>query len=187
LNILGRPKEAMEQIDIALKLDPMNPFIITFYAIDLQLIRKYDESISEFYNALKIEPNYPFAAGNLANALYMKGRYKEALEFLKSSNNDDLEMLKALENGYAEGSFKGAIISQAKLLELRSKTQYCNPTDIATFYALAGENDKAMHWLERAYELRDPNLPYLLEPEWDALRNDPRFQELAKKMNLPCK
>ncbi len=35
LNILGRPKEAMEQIDIALKLDPMNPFIITFYGIDL--------------------------------------------------------------------------------------------------------------------------------------------------------
>jgi tetratricopeptide (TPR) repeat protein len=117
----------------------------------------------------------------------MKGRYKEAMQFLKSSNIDDLEMLSALENGYTEGGFKGAIISQAKLLELRSKTQYCNPTDIATFYALAGENDKAMHWLERAYELRDPNLPYLLEPEWDALRNDPRFQELAKKMNLPCK
>jgi len=187
LIILGRPKEAMEQIDIALKLDPMNPFIITFYAIDLQMTRKYDESIREFYNALKIEPDYPFAEGNLANALYLKGRYKEALEFLKSSNNDDLEMLKALENGYAEGGFRGAIISQAKLLELRSKTQYCNPTDIATSYVLVGENDKAIYWLERAYELHDPNLPYLLEPEWDALRNDPRFQELAKKMRLPYK
>ena len=69
LNILGRPKEAMEQIDIALKLDPMNPFIITFYAIDLEMTRRYDEAIRAFHDALKIEPGYDFAIGNLGNAL----------------------------------------------------------------------------------------------------------------------
>jgi TolB-like protein/Tfp pilus assembly protein PilF len=187
LNILGRPKEAMEQIEIALKLDPMNPFIITFYAIDLGIIRRYDESIQTYHDALKIEPGYSFAMWNLGVTLYRLGRYKEGLEFIKSSYNNDTEMLKALEHGYSEGGYKGALISQAKLDELRLETQYCNPTDIATFYALAVENDKAMYWMERAYELRDPNLPYLLWPIYDNLRNNPRFQELAKKMNLPYK
>jgi adenylate cyclase len=187
LNILGRPKEAMEQIDIALKLDPMNQFIITFYAIDLGIIRRYDESIKAYHEALKIEPGYSFAMWNLGGTLYRLGRYNEGLEFIKSSYNNDTDMLKAFEHGYSEGSYKGALISGAKLDELRLKTQYCNPTDIATLFVLAGENDKAMYWMERAYELRDPNLPYLLWPIYDNLRNNPRFQELARKMNVPYK
>jgi TolB-like protein len=187
LNILGRSKEAMEQIDIALKLDPMNPFIITFYAIDLQMTRKYDESIRAFYDALKIEPGYPFAAGNLGNALYMKGRYKEALEQFKSCNISDPEVVKALEQGYIEGGYKAAMISYNKLAELRSKTSYWNPCDIAMTYVMAGENDKAIKWLQKAFEVHDPNLPYLFYPLYDNLREDPRFQEIAKKMNLPYK
>ena len=58
----------------------------------------------------------------------MKGKYKEALEFLKSINKNDPEMFKAFEQGYVEGGFKGAIDFTTKLLELRSKTQYCDPT-----------------------------------------------------------
>jgi hypothetical protein len=54
-------------------------------------------------------------------------------------------------------------------------------------YVLAGENDKAIYWLQRADELHDPNLPYLLVPQYDNLRSDIRFQKLAKKMNLPYK
>jgi adenylate cyclase len=187
LNILGRPKEAMEQIEIALKLDPKNPFIITFYAIDLQMTRKYDESIRAFYDALKIEPDYPFAAGNLGNALYMKGRYKEALEQFKSCNISDPEVVKALEQGYIEEGYKGAMISYNNLAELRSKTSYWNPCDIAMTYVMASENDKAIKWLQKAFEVHDPNLPYLLYPLYDNLREDPRFQEIARKMNLPYK
>jgi TolB-like protein len=187
LNILGRPEEAMEQIEIALKLDPMNPFIITFYGVDLEIIRRYDESIKAFHEALKIEPGYNFAMGNLWGTLTVSRNYTEAWELLKSINKNDTDMFQALEHGYSEGGYKGALISQARLDELRLKTQYINPTDIVNIYALAGENDKAIYWLERAYEVRDPNLPYWLDPMYDSLRNDSRFQELARKMNLPYK
>jgi TolB-like protein len=187
LNILGRPKEAMEQIEIALKLDPMNPFIITFYGIDLFLIRKYDEAIKAYNDAFKIEPGYGLAMGNLGNTLYVTRKYKDALECFKSVNTGDPELVKALEQGYMEGGYKGAMISYNKIAELRSKTSYWSSWDIATTYAMAGENDKAIIWLQKAFEVHDPVLPYLLWPLLDNLREDPRFQEIAREMNLPYK
>jgi TolB-like protein/Tfp pilus assembly protein PilF len=187
LKLLGRPKEAMEQIEITLKLDPMNPFIITFYGLSLFLERKYDESIKAYNDALKIEPGYGFAIGNLGGALYMKGKYKEALECFKSTCNGDPEMHKALEQGYIEGGYKGAMISYNQVAELRFKTSYWSPFDIAQTYAMAGENDKAIKWLQKCFEVHDPALPFLLAPIFDNLREDPRFQEIARKMNLPYK
>jgi predicted Zn-dependent protease len=69
----------------------------------------------------------------------------------------------------------------------RSKTIFVAPYGVAYEYAVAGDIDNAMNWLKKAYEEHDPNLPYLLSPSFDILRDDPRFQELARKMNLPYK
>ena len=165
----------------------MNPFIIVFNGYHLFFIRRYDESIKACQDALKIEPGYGMAMGQLGWALYMKGKYKEALEVWKSGCTSDPEMLKALEQGYIEGGYKGAMISYNKVAELRSKTSFWDPLDIAFNYAMAGENDKAIKWLQKAYEVHEPALPTLLWPLWDNLREDPRFQELARKMNVPYK
>jgi hypothetical protein len=59
--------------------------------------------------------------------------------------------------------------------------------DIAQTYIMAGENDKAIKWLQKSFELHDPVLPGLLWPLLDNLREDARFQEIARKMNLPYK
>jgi TolB-like protein/Tfp pilus assembly protein PilF len=189
LNTLGRPKEAKEQINIAIKLDPMNAFIITFYGIHLFFDRRYDESINTYQDAIKIEAGnpMPMTMGCLGIVLYMKGKYKDALEQFKLCNISDPELVKALEHGYIEGGFKEAMISCNKVAELRFKTSYWSPVDIAQTYAMAGENDKAIKWLQKSFEVHDPVLPGLLLPLYDNLREDPRFQELAKKMNIPYK
>jgi tetratricopeptide (TPR) repeat protein len=150
------------------------------------MTRKYDEAIKACHDALKIESGYEFAVGNLWESFTVLGNYSQAWELLKLISKNDAEMLKVLENGYAEGGYKGALISLAQQLDLRSKTLF-GTCGIANIYAFVGENDKAMYWLERAYEVHDPNLPYLLDPQLDNLRSDIRFQELAKKMNLPYK
>ncbi len=56
---------------------------------------------------------------------------------------------------------------------------------VAQLYARAGEKERALEWLERAFANRDPNMPYLLLPRYDSLRDDPRFQDLLRRMNLP--
>jgi hypothetical protein len=56
---------------------------------------------------------------------------------------------------------------------------------VARYYLFAGENDRALDWLERGYEARDPNLPSIGDsPEVDPLRRDPRFQNLLRRMKL---
>jgi hypothetical protein len=57
--------------------------------------------------------------------------------------------------------------------------------DIAIKYIFAGDKARAIDWLEKAYEDRDPNLPYLGKPVWDSVRDDPRFQDLSRRMGLP--
>jgi TolB-like protein len=191
LNLTGRPEEAMGQIDIALKLDPMNPFITTFYGIDLYMTRKYDEAIKAYNDALNLSPGYPFTLTNLWLAYQAAGRTEEAYATLKFFwSMFDPQLVKSLEQGYLKDGFKGALLLLAdRLVELwtNNPNQFFAPTDIASLYSLANETDKALNLLERAYNSRDPNIPYLLFPTYDNLRNNPRFQDLCRRMNLPYK
>ncbi len=74
----------------------------------------------------------------------------------------------------------------AEFLIARLPEVYCLPSDIGTFYAMAGEKHKAIEWLEKGLEVHDPVLPYLGYPLFvDLLRGNPRFKDLLRKMNLP--
>jgi tetratricopeptide (TPR) repeat protein len=59
------------------------------------------------------------------------------------------------------------------------------PVGIAWCYLDAGDYERAIDWLEEAYEVRDPNLPYIGDPGWDPMRSDLRFQDLVERMGLP--
>ncbi len=60
------------------------------------------------------------------------------------------------------------------------------PTTIALRYLDARDYDEATDWLERAFEVRSPGMPYIgCSPLYDPLRSNPRFQDLLRRMNLP--
>lgn len=74
----------------------------------------------------------------------------------------------------------------AEQLVLRTESTFVNPKWIAETFAMAGEIDLALDWLERAYDQRLPLLVLTAaEPDWDILRSEPRFQELLRKVGLP--
>ena len=187
LNILGRPDEAMKQIEIALELDPLNAKIKAFYGIDLLFVRKYDEAVKAFREALEINPTQGVAEINICNALFLAGRYEEGLEMLRLRWKGNEEYIRALDEGYAEAGFRGAMKKLADLRAENTKVTHLNQTGPAQYYAFAGDVENAVYWMEMAYEERDPNLPYLLIPVYDGLRDNPRFREIAGKMGLPHK
>jgi hypothetical protein len=60
------------------------------------------------------------------------------------------------------------------------------PMGIAPKYLYAGDYDRAIDWLETAYEVHSANVPYIsFDPRYDPLRSNPRFQDLLRRMNLP--
>jgi len=67
-----------------------------------------------------------------------------------------------------------------------AEQMYVSGVEVAYLYAYAGENAKALHWLERAFEERDPNLPYLhVWPGLRGMHSEPQFIDLVRRLGLP--
>jgi serine/threonine protein kinase len=187
LFILKHPDEAMEQIAQALKLDPFNPLIQSLYAMDLMYVRRYDQVIQQLRKTLEASPTEPVALSTIRSAYHQKEMYNEALEAwrLTYESRGDHEAIQALERGRAEGGYSRALQRLAEMLIERSKTTYVTPWQVATLYTRAGMNEEALVWFEKAFASHDPNMPYLsVDPIFDGLRGDPRFQSLLKRMGL---
>jgi TolB-like protein/Tfp pilus assembly protein PilF/predicted Ser/Thr protein kinase len=188
LFMMRRPDKAMVQIEQAIELDPFNTLLRSIYAWDLIYAHRYDDAIDHLRETLRTAPDDWTALSTLRSAYHQKGMYEEALEIWKRSYEarDDQEAEDALVRGYEEGGYSGALSSAAELLTERSRTTFVTPWQIGTLYTRAGKKDKALEWLEKAFEARDGNLIYLsVDPIFDYLRDEPRFQDLLRKMNLP--
>ena len=102
--------------------------------------------------------------------------YEEALAEARRffALRGDSEVAEALERGYAQGGYAGAMRLAAETLAARSKRTYVKPTQVAHLYAYAGEKDRALDWLEKAYQERDTHLIFLnLRPDWGSLPPTP--------------
>jgi tetratricopeptide (TPR) repeat protein len=124
----------------------------------------------------------------LWGALYKTGRHKEALAEAKKffAVLGDHEVEDALTRGYAAGGYTKAMHLAAEVLAARSTQTHVPGVRIARLYAHAGEKDQVMKWLEKAYEQGETPLVHLsMAWDWDNVRDDPRFQDLLRRMNFP--
>jgi hypothetical protein len=70
-------------------------------------------------------------------------------------------------------------------LQMRTDSQYVSPVSFATICCGLGDKEKAQNYLEEALAVQDPSLPvHLLNPAFDCLRNEPRFQALRRRIGL---
>jgi adenylate cyclase len=188
LNMFGRQDEARKEIDLALKLDPANPLIISLYSIDLIFFKQYNEAITVAKEALMLDPTAPVALSALELAYHLAGRKDETIEILKKYLSQIYKFNTGVfDINYEKSGYEKTLeIAADTIIGQLSKT-YFLPIDIAWLYIMSGNHNKAITWIEKAFEIRDQNLPYLLLPIFDPLRSDLRFQEIARKMNLPYK
>jgi len=179
-----------EQIDRALKLDPFNVTIHSFYAIDLLLARRYEDAITQARKTLKMQPDNGVASTALILSLYMNKQYEQAVTAAAALYASAMfgwpEIADALKKGYAEVGYAGALRRIADLETAKYGTLPGVANDAATNYLMGGDTARAFEWFEKAYEVRDPNLPYLnCYPILDPLRGDPRLQSLLRRIGLP--
>jgi TolB-like protein/Tfp pilus assembly protein PilF len=185
LFVLGHFREARAQIERAIELEPLNAFFRAIYALELICERRYADAVREARRALQITPDQPAAMFQMWDALQLLGRYDEALAMLRKIYAGDQGAQDAITRGFAEGGFRAALRRLAMYQGAHVPSPYVGWEGVAGLYALAGEKDSAFAWLERAYQARDPNMLYLDEPDLDAVRDDPRFRDMCRRVGLP--
>jgi serine/threonine-protein kinase len=195
LALMGRTEEAVEHAERAIELDPYNPLLRALYGMVLVIDRSFDEAVGAARTALELQPNAPLAGAVLQHVFIAKGMREEQLEHQRERIARDPGRVAAFEQGLAEGGYEGAQLAIADLLAERyemaggipdaGRRTVFLPVAISWRYIDGADYQRSIDWLEEAYEVGDPNLPYLGFPLFDPLRSDPRFQELARRMNLP--
>ena len=97
------------------------------------------------------------------------------------------DAMKEIERIFEEQGFFAAYEALLQQLELMAKNKYMNPVELAVRYSWLSNYEKTMDWIEKGFELRDPNMPYLTTGiyKFDSLYDNPRFIDIIEKMNLP--
>jgi TolB-like protein len=188
LTNVGRIDEALPPIERALELDPFNPVYYSMYAGVLNYHGRYEEAAAAARKALALQPDAPVAWDQLTLALEGLGRKDERLAAQRDWIARDSERMAAFERGLAKGGYEGALRGDADVLAARyaKGTDRSGAVGIAALYRGAGDKDRSIDWLEKAFEDHDGNLPYIGRKIWAPLRSDPRFQELLRKLKLPA-
>lgn len=188
LHAMGRSEEAHHQIERALELDPYNFFFHMALGMELNDEHRPDEALIHLERAATLQPENLFVHWNLWYVFEQKRDYlkavAEARQYFTVLGARDV--VRALQRGYTQAGYRHAMRLAAEALVGKSRKTFVSPIDIALLYASAGESDRSLDWLERAYEEHASRLPYLnvLFP-LNPLRSQPRFQEIQRRMNFP--
>jgi tetratricopeptide (TPR) repeat protein len=182
-----RHDEALAEMRKALDLDPLSLIINTSMGRALYSARRYDEAIAQLRRTLDMDASFAEAHFHLAMVYEAKRLYAESLaEFEKSVELFADPAMKIWQaRVYALlGNRKEAerLINQENEA---AKTRYVAPYPLATAYAALGDNDRAMDYLERAFNERSYYVVWLnVDPIFDRLRSDARFQDLLRRVRL---
>jgi len=185
---MGRLEEALRMISWAAELDPVSQAILKDKGLALYYNRQYDEAIEMARRTLELDPNYAAAHRLLSLAYQGKGVFDEAivenqkwgaLTGNKVETTVALAQLNAVSGQVEEAKKLIEVVEQDKLVVEQAYR------GLALVNAAIGENDMAFEWLEKSYERREESILSLkVDPKVDALRKDPRFIPLLRKIGV---
>jgi TolB-like protein/DNA-binding winged helix-turn-helix (wHTH) protein/Flp pilus assembly protein TadD len=183
LALQGRFDEAFVEIERARQLDPLSLIIGSDYAVILYFSRQYDRAIEQFRSVLDREPGFP-RAHMVAYAYVEKGMYAEALADIQNWRRlgaGPQSMLLA----YVSGRAGQQVEAKQALRDLQLRPgEKSYAYSIAVAYLGIGDKEKAITWLQKSYTQRTITTALRVDPTFDPLRSDPRFQELLRGMRL---
>ena len=152
-------------------------------SLNLYKARRYDEAIKQLERTLELSPNYVNVNIFLFETYAAKGAYAQAVAaHIRQKTLDGGEPaaeLEKLQKEFDKNGWQGFLKQRIRYIE-SGATQYDD-----NIYAMAGERDKAMRQLEKAFDERNEDMTWLLvAPRYDNLRADARFQDLVKRVGF---
>ncbi len=193
LSAQGRFEEAIAEMKRARELDPLSPNKQNSLGATLYRAGRYDEALEQFREVPDPDANSEFRHRRMAAIYERKGMWTESMNelviALKYGGKKELAVSvqrKFISSGYATAkrTFLGG-----DLREMQKRYKNASPSvafAVAEDYALLGEQNKALEWLQKALVQHDKNLMYLkVDDRLEGLRSDPRFVEIARRIGLP--
>jgi TolB-like protein len=188
LGPIGKTNEAVSEAEHAVDLEPLslinNAVLTSAYLND----RQFDKAITQGLKSYELDPNFPLSRHWLGMAYVATQQYDKAvaisLEVPADSPSRWLSVV-ALGHAYAKMGRRADAEQQIAMLRDLTMTRYVRPYYIGSIYAALGDKDKAFAELKRSFEERDVYLNRVnSDPFMDPLRDDPRFKDLLKRLNL---
>ncbi|MCA1623999.1 MAG: tetratricopeptide repeat protein, partial [Acidobacteria bacterium] len=178
----GRFDEAIAEIKTAIDLEPALLFNHTLYGINFYYARRYPEAVVQFKRVMAMEENFGIAHFWLILTLVAQGNEPEAFEWVMNGvdfDKADEATIQVYKRAYQTSGWRGVMQERAKRFEQSDEIYFRG----AEFNAQAGNKDKAFEYLEKSYQRREMWMAYLqVDPRLDALRDDPRFAELVRRV-----
>jgi serine/threonine protein kinase/tetratricopeptide (TPR) repeat protein len=189
LMTMGCHAAAIERMKSSQELDPLSLIISVAIGWAHYMGHYFDESFAQFHRAIDMEPNYPVTHWILGLLLRKLGRYEEAIaageKGVELSGGSSL-MRAALAQTLAAAGFREKALGILNDLTKLAAQRYDSPYFFAGIHIGLGENDRAIEYLEKAYEQRAHWIIYLhIDPGMDVLRSDSRFQDILRRIGLP--
>ena len=190
LTIHRRADEAIYHAKIAQELDPLNLFMLGYYADILTKSGECKAAITQIEKGLSIEPDNPMLWNQLSNASHCIGDYEKAFEMWKKVNYalwEEYDVTERYEKAFQEGGWLAAQQEAIQINEeLYAKDGLMNIVSQGERYWVIGKYEKALDYWEKAYEVNYTYLPSIsTRPVYNTMEDNPRYIALLKKMNLP--
>jgi TolB-like protein/Flp pilus assembly protein TadD len=185
----GRSAEAVAETERAVELEPVNLAMRANLTWAYILAGRKTDALANAEKLRDLEPDFVLGRYQLGLAYITNGMYQQAIDLTEKplrADPNDQTMLQVAGCANAKlGRRNEANAAIGRFKDIR-KTQYVMSFFVATIYAGLGEKDKAFIELEEAYRQRDWRLSALLknEPMIESLRNDARYKDLLRRMNL---
>src|ERR1700733_4533732 len=189
LTAMLRFPEAVEQAEAAQQIDPLSLSINTSLASRYRHAGRMDDAIRLAQPPVEMDPNFVPAHFSLGAVYEDQASWQQALDEYKKVielSPDDPTALAAIGYVYGRAGQKAEahkIISQ--LTEI-SKKHYVPSFEFAAIFAGLEDANNAFLWLEKAYQKRESQMPFVQSDErFNSLHSDPRYQSLVRRLGLP--
>jgi tetratricopeptide (TPR) repeat protein len=184
---MGQQQEALDELTKARELDPLSDTVSLLLSVSFLFSRHYDQSIQQSQKMIEAEPDFWWGHFLLGWAYAETQKYDKAIQSLDRATHLDSSPYPLAYLGYADARTgkKDKALQILQELEQKSHQVYVPRYQIAAVYVGLGDKDKALDSLQQAFTNREEIIAFLkVDPTWDPLRSDPKFQNLLHSAGL---